>query len=296
MPYLEPLPEDLFDPGLRHLFFLAHFDDEAPYAGIISRLQRLGRDVHIAWLTNGDGLAYQDNANPDEYAESRKSESLCAAGVMDVPRGNLHFLDWSEIEIYRNFTLLPDSQDAIDLFRRIDKDVDKMVRKIKPDVLWVLAFQGGQPEHDLSHLFSVKCARKIGVKHIFEMPEYEYTILLPFRFRPWLKMPIHEIILSDTEFRTKNSVVECYPTQKGLINSFMKVVSVITTMAKPFNKGMDLNNFLARETFATVPPDRDYTTSPHINQAFDYMFDDYKGLPIKFNDTLSVIAKGLKND
>lgn len=291
MPYLKTWPKDIFEPGLRHLFFLAHFDDEAPYVGMISRLQALGREVHIAWLTNGDGLADKDNAEPDEYAKARKSESLCATGIMGLPRENLHFLDYSEIEIYRNFTLLPGSQDAMDLFRQIDRRVNREIRSIKPDILWVLAFQGGQPEHDLSHLLAVRSARGMGVRHIFEMPEYEYTILIPFRFRPWLKHPIHEIILSNREFKTKQAVVECYPTQKGLINSFMKVVSMITFVAKPFNKKMDLNTFLAREIFAPVPLDRDYSRSPHINQAFDYMFDDYKGLPIHFNRTLSVIAK-----
>lgn len=291
MPYLEPWPKDVFEPGLCHLFFLAHFDDEAPYAGLISRLQSLGREVHIAWLTNGDGLAYQGNAGSEEYAKSRKTESICAAGVMDIPREHLHFLDYSEIEIYRNFTLLPGSGEAIGLFTGIDCRVDEEIRKIKPDILWVLAFQGGQPEHDLSHLLAVRSAHSIGTRHIFELPEYEYTILLPFRFRPWLNRPIHEIILSNKEYKIKQAVVECYPSQKGLINSFMKVVSMITTLAKPFNAGVDFDNFLTREIAAPVPRDRDYSRSTHVNQVFDYMFDDYKGLPIRFNQTLSVIAK-----
>ncbi len=294
MPYLEPYPDDLFVPGRKHLFFLAHFDDEAPYAGLIRRLQNLGAQVHIAWLTNGDGLAYQDNADPLEYAASRKSESLCAASVMGVPRQRLHFLDHSEIEIYRSFTLLPDSGDAMKFFGAISEEVEARVRAIHPDVLWVLAFQGGQPEHDLSHLFAVSAARAIGTRHIFEMPEYEYTILLPFRFRPWLRAkPIHEILLSDEEYRIKQAVVECYPTQKGLIQAFLKVVSTITTLAGPFARGLDMDAFLGREVFAPVPPDRDYTRSPHISQLFDYMFDDYKGIPIRFNRTISVIARNL---
>ena len=277
-------PSAIFEGPRRHLVFLAHFDDETPYVGLLSRLSG---HVDVAWLTNGDGLAYQAKEDPQVYAAKRKEESLCAMEKLGIARDRLHFLDVSEIEIYRNFVHLPGS---VSFFFNLADKVHELIEELSPDVLWVLAFQGGQPEHDLSHLLAVRSARRLGVEEVYELPEYEYTILLPFRFRPWLNREVFRIQLTGDEYLLKQVVIKCFPSQQGLIDAFLKVVRALSWLGRPFKGNRGFDEFLKTEVFAPVPPDRDYTSSPHIHEVFDYMFDDYKGKPIRFSRTLGLLS------
>ncbi|MCX7959041.1 MAG: PIG-L family deacetylase, partial [Deltaproteobacteria bacterium] len=206
----------------RPLFIIAHQDDELNYAGLI---QRLGRDTHIVWVTNGDGLYFEMGVTPEEYAEIRQKEAVNAASTVGIAEKNLKCLKFSEVEIYRRFAELNQKPDEIrahrDYFGQIRDEVKKVIFEYEPDVVITDAWQGGHPEHDLTHFFTF-CAirdfeRETGKKTDFiHLPEYEYTILIAMRFHPLYRGERYRLYLNTEELEAKKRLIEAYPSQKRL--------------------------------------------------------------------------------
>lgn len=296
-----PLPDNLFSPTTRHMVVVAHQDDEVMYSGT---LRRLPPNARFLWVTNGDGLAPEVNMDPRAYAEIRKTECdqvlLTLGKSLDARR----CLDESEIEIYTNFvelTLNPGrTKEVMDFFHRIGNEIYRELKAHQPDVVWSAAFQNGHPEHDLVHILTAYALRQIeretGRKTLFlEWPEYEYTILICFRFHPLSKGIRYEIRLTDEELDYKERAIACYPSQVKLVGSFQKVIDRIGMAGRLIGKGFTAKDFVSREVYGEVPPDRDYTRSTHWFEWANYMFDKHKNVKVRFNKHLAVIAETLRD-
>ena len=282
-----PSRESLLDLGRRHLCVFAHQDDELPYAGLLSRL---APSAKFLWVTNGDGLAPEVHEDPTQYAEKRIAECINVLKVLDVPAERYRFLWYSEIEIYDRLADLSQGKDpaaAFALYERIYQDILAGLRAAEPDVVWTLAFQGGHVEHDLTHFLTALALRRIRAERkaeipLMQLPEYEFTILVPLRFRPWYDGPIYHITLEEREAEIKRRVAECYPSQVGLIAKFEKVIGRIGWAAKLVGRGFTFEDYNRREEFGPVPVDFDYLAAPHALGFFTYMFEEHTGIPITF--------------
>lgn len=295
-PILDHEP-GLFAPGRRHLFVLAHHDDEVPYAGVIARTRP---ELRMLWTTNSDGLAYLDGTDEAAYAELRWHESVSAMACLDVPEPRLACLGHSEVELYALFAEMseaPGEPLVPPRFGRIADEVEAEVRRYDPHVVWTMAWQGGHPEHDLTHLAAVRAAGRLGADRgepvpVYELPAYELMIV-PLRFKPWRRDPLHEIHLTTDEQAIKLRMLGCYPTQEPIIRSFRRVIGVYGHLARLAGRAFTFEDYGARETFARVPPDRDYGRSTHLSPRLDYPGDDFRGRPVRFEKTLPPIARSL---
>ena len=274
------------------LFFLAHQDDELNYAGLISRL---GPKTKFAWVTNGDGLYKESQLSPEAYGELRMAEAVKSIGAAGVPPENALFLKFSEIEIYRRMAALyaaPGSmQEHREYFDGMRVAVRKAVFDIEPDVVFVCAWQGGQPEHDLSHFFTMLAlrdlARERGVRaEFFHLPEYEYTILLSMRFHPLYPGVRYRIRITPAEMAVKNAMVEAYPSQVRLFADFRKVFERIGKVTGLVGGPVTAEDYLSIEEFSPVPEGLDYRAMPHLHDYFTYMFDDFEGTPVTFTRSI----------
>lgn len=295
----EPPPDSLFNPDTRHAMVIAHQDDEIMYCGLI---QRLGADTRFVWVTNGDGLAPSVNAVPEEYAKLRKAESDEVLKVLGRSLDDRICLDYSEIEIYDNFIALEKQRgrwlDTISYFQQIGRDVYRELKAHKPDVVWTSAFQNGHPEHDLAHILAALAIRQIEREEgrsikLYQLPEYEYTILIPMRFHPLYKGVVHSIELTEKEYELKRRAMECYPSQKELFAKFEKVLTGISYALKIIGRGFDVEDFVGREDFGPVAKDMDYTKSTHKFEWANYMRDYHEGVKVRFDRQVAVIAKEL---
>ena len=128
------------------LFVIAHQDDELNYGGLI---QRLGPATEFVWLTNGDGLYFESNLTPEAYGELRTAEAVKAVGAVGVPASNTHFLNFSEIEIYRRMSELYSGKSTMTANRAYFDGMREAVRKalfqIAPDIVFTCAWQGVNP-------------------------------------------------------------------------------------------------------------------------------------------------------
>ncbi len=281
----------------RPLFIIAHQDDELFYAGLINRL---GPSTRFVWVTNGDGLYYEADVSPEEYAEIRKAEAIRAVGTLGVPSRNARCLDFSEVEIYRRMSEMhagtKTAKDQKPFFQKIRDAVKKAVFEIEPDVVFTCAYQGGHPEHDLSHFFTrlaiddyrAKTGRNV---EFFHLPEYEYTILVAMRFHPLYRGTRMRIRLTSEEIQKKWEMVRAYPSQVDLFDGFRKVFSAVGLLGYLTGGPKSAEEFFSIEEFGPVPMGLSYTRPPHLFDYFSYMFDDFKGTPVTFKGSILPVVK-----
>ncbi|NOZ00626.1 MAG: hypothetical protein GXP54_01895 [Deltaproteobacteria bacterium] len=282
----------------RPLFLLAHHDDEIPTAGL---LQRLAPRLNVVWVTNSDGLYFESDLTPPEYAEVRKAEGIRSVGIGGVDESRTRCLDFSEVEIYRLLSRLHSGdakiEEARPFFDKIRTAVHETVFDLRPDAVFTLAWQGGQPEHDLTHFFTMLALRDLehetGQKAaFFHCPAYEYTILVAMRFHPMYRGRRIRLRLDDSELATKMEMVQAYPSQVRLFDDFRKVFKWVAGPIGLLTGGArNMEDFLAVEEFGPVPEGLDYAARPHIIDRCTYMFDDFEGVPVTFRRSVRPIVK-----
>ena len=307
-----PYPPYIFLPETRHAFLFAHQDDELPYVGVN---RRCGPHTRMFWLTNGDGLAPEVKEDPKTYAAKRIAECRNAVRAMGRDPAIMTEAAHSEIAIYDRFVELggrfakvrPDGRegafrefdDLTDVFVGYAEEVLEFIRAAEPDVVWTLMFQGGHPEHDLTHLLTahalMRYERERDRKILFaQLPEYELTILVALRFPPWYRGVRHEMILTPEDLQAKRSVIDAYPSQIDLFQKFEKVILWSNKARGIFGRPATTDDYLGREFFGPVPATLNYLRSPHRFAPADYVFEAHNGTRIVYETMLTPIAERLR--
>ena|GEM_PF-292935 len=304
-----PRPEDVSTPWIlrpegRPLFIYAHQDDESVMAGIIQRIVQNDARGHFIWWTNGDGLAPGTGMTPEAYGRVRINEATEALACLGAGPHRKTDLETSEIENYRRFTHVAQGggprEAALEYFRHEARRVEAAIREVDPDRVFLLAWQGGHPEHDLTHIMTVRAVRRLRAQTgraipIIQCPAYEYVIACALRFKPWFGGDVRTIDLSAAEMQCKREVLEAYPSQQDLFRKFEAVVRVVGGLGVLRGRPLKVEDYLAKEQFGVVPPDLDYTRSTHRLESFNYMLDDFEGIPVRFDTMVRRIAEDLLN-
>jgi LmbE family N-acetylglucosaminyl deacetylase len=288
--------------GGRPLFIFAHQDDETVLAGIIARIVGDDRCGTFVWWTNGDGLAPLTGESPRAYAKIRMAEAAEAMRRLGAQPHRKRDLDSSEIENYRRLTHVAAGgqlrQAALHYFMAEAERVERAIREADPDRVFLLAWQGGHPEHDLTHLMTVRAVQKLRQETgrpipIIQCPAYEYVILCALRFNPWFDGDRRRIELSLEERQKKRAVFDAYPSQQDLFRRFEQVVKVVAKFSALRGHPVDVESYLAVEEFGVVDPELDYTRSTHRVEALNYINDDFEGIKIRFDTMIRPVAEML---
>jgi len=162
--------------------------------------------------------------------------------------------------------------------------------------VFTLAWQGGQPEHDLVHFFTALAIREYEKEKccqvaFFHMPAYEYTIFVAHRFHPLYRGERLRIRLTPDEMRTKMRMIEQYPSQKRLFTDFEKVFKVIGKVGYITGGPRNAEEWLATEEFGPVPRDLDYTRNTHVLDKATYINDDFEGVPVTFSRSVRPVVR-----
>lgn len=285
----------------RPLFMLAHHDDEVSMAGLMQRLQG---ETRVVWMTNSDGLYFESDLRPKDYGELRKREGLASVARIGIPPERALCLDFSEVEIYRRMAALYDGSARVADVHRFFTEIRRAMRATlfdaAPDIVFTQAWQGGQPEHDLTHYFTRRALddyeRETGRRvPFFHVPAYEYTIVLAQRFHPLYEGERLRIRLTDDELATKLEMIESYPSQVRLFGDFRKVFHWIGKVPWLVGGARSIEEFLRIEELGPVPATLDYTKKPHVHDFFTYMFDDFEGTPVTFSRSVLPIVRTFMN-
>ena len=286
----------------RPLCIVAHHDDEISIAGL---LQRLAAPCQIVWVTNSDGLYSESDLQPEAYGRLRMQEGLYSAERLGIPAADTRCLGWSEVEIYRRLSELHSGRstvaDVLPFFRTIREQVREAVLEIRPDVVLTLAWQGGQPEHDLVHFFTDLALQELQAEtgvaaEYLQVPAYEYTILLAQRFHPLYRGTRMRIRLGETELACKLQMIEQYPSQVRLFGDFRKLFWVVGKLGRLIGGPRRIEDYLRTEEFGPVPAGLDYRRNTHWFEYFTYMFDHFEGVPVTFKRSIRPLVEALQPD
>lgn len=142
---------EMFRDYARYVLVVAHPDDEFYTANIMASLVAQGKQVHIVYLTSGDGAA-------SSLAAVRENEASRSAEIIGIDAQNLHFLRISEK------TLLDSAATALTA-------LNDLLSTLAPDCVITHDFEAGHNHHD----FTSFCAYTVARRHnsdIWAFPAY----------------------------------------------------------------------------------------------------------------------------
>jgi LmbE family N-acetylglucosaminyl deacetylase len=157
------------------LFIFAHQDDEMAMASRILLEHSRGSRIFCVYLTDG---------SPGKLsAAARNTESLAALTALSVAQSRI-FFPGSTIPI-RDGTLVERLDPAL-------QQLEEVMRDVRVDTVYCLAWEGGHHDHDASHLVAVAfAARRRIMDRCYELPLYRAT-LIPRVFRVLSPLPPRE--------------------------------------------------------------------------------------------------------
>ena len=217
--------------GKRILVVAPHPDDEA--AGLSIALHRLGRryERFIVYATTGargdfdpakksKWAAYRTKG---QYAQEREKEATEGMGMLEIPRGNLMFLE-------------NDSWGLHGKLQEFAKELGKIISYIRPALILSPAMEHAHPDHDSVRavLEKIKCPERSALQ---EYALYSNSNGME-RFNAFAP-PGTGIVLKATveEKALKAGVLSCYRSQEGgILDLFSKTTESLRPV-KPLASG-----------------------------------------------------------
>jgi len=226
-------PMDALEPLLnRTLVIVAHPDDEAVACAAL--LQRM-REPYVLFCTDGgplDPYFWGRFGSREAYSQLRKEEARTALSVLGV----------TEVE----FLKTQSGEHIIDqqLFQHLPQAFDavlQVVKRVGPQTLLTLAYEGSHPDHDSCSFITSLVARELSLP-AWEMPIEPFFHKVEHKFQKPRSAPQPAVSLHPTpeEVGRKRQSLEAYPSQGQF---------------PPGLASMD-------ETFRPLP-DYDYALPPH---------------------------------
>lgn len=240
----------------KYLFLFAHPDDDVLICGTMKMLIDRGAEVHGAWLGSSEFLGRE---------RTRKAERAKAAKIMGLKKSRIHVLGIPEMRVLKD--LKQAALKVTDLFTRL-----------KPDIVFVPAYEGGHPHHDAVNFLAYEACRRTGLKpRLFEFPLYNATG--PF-YHWWWKInefppggpPAFSIPLNRAAVNAKYKIMRTYSSQW----MYMIPARLVSSRSRMLEVG---------EIYRPCPPGRDHTVPPHegmlsyerwFNCFLDTTFEDFR--------------------
>jgi LmbE family N-acetylglucosaminyl deacetylase len=249
------------DPNASYLFLFAHPDDDVFICGTMHMLLQEGAEVHAAWLTSGDYFG---------QGELRESELAQAVEILGLHDSRVHLLRQPDLG------LVPGMGHAAE-------SLTELLLAVKPDMLFVTAFEGGHPDHDSANFLAYECRARAGLKvGIFEFPLYNGTgPVHHWRWRingfPPRGPEIHFQPLNDLAVDCKYRMMRTYSSQW-----------MYMAPARLASRRSRLKKF--GEPYRACPPDRDHTIPPHAGLLnYERWFNFF--IKIKFADYADAVRR-----
>ena len=252
-----------FRTGQRVLLLSPHPDDETLCcAGLLTQARAAGAQAYVTWITAGDGFEF-DAALPERtlhprgralraLGERRVQEARAAAQVLGVPADHQVFLGYPDGGLRalngRNYArpytsprtgasavYLREAQTPGAPFtgQALDADLERVLRRVQPDVILIPAHEDFHPDHHTLTLIAQRLATRLaltgrlrywvvhgGLEWPLPKGLHPAQPLAPpplARRLPWQRVP-----LSAPDQQVKAAAVDTYRTQTEVLGRFMR--------------------------------------------------------------------------
>ncbi len=245
-------------PAGKVLLVIAHQDDEVFILSRIKKHLELKDSVFFVWTA----ASYQKD---EEYKNIRIEESLSLMKLLKIPYENIYFLSYPDSKTH----LFMDSM-YIDLY--------KIIKKIRPTIVYVPAFEGGHIDHDVANVITIRVTKQLKLNtQIFEFPEYSSyntPFFLPFKMRAFPDtLETHCRELKNNEYNFILDSWDIYRSQHFPLNYY---IGLFSTDKVTFGY-----------EYIRKIPEYDYYQQPDYGVAYesflDVSFEDFKSALLKLN-------------
>lgn len=206
----------------RALFVMAHPDDEFGIYGRMLQLRDQNTEIWCVWTIGGNS--------------KRNAEAICAMSEIGIPGERLLFF---------NVGGLADLSSVKETINALGN----LLNSNSFDEIYVLAFEGGHFQHDLTHFATIQAIGLSGSdSRVYEFPLYNLcgARINPFRLIP-LPGPLYGITLDPARVAFIRSLTRHYPSQRHITEGFLHFMPA-SRQSQP--------------RWRPVPP-WDYTVPPH---------------------------------
>ncbi len=217
------------------LFLLAHNDDEYFVALRMREENQLGNQIIVAYLTHGSVHGVDSSARMQESIkfltklEIRQENILMIGRRQDIPDSRLH-------------------ERVADAYQGLRE----VLENITIERLYVMAWEGGHPDHDACHLIGVAFARQRNLEKVYEFPAYSrFRVMHPLR----------------KDFELLAAGTSRMEALKTLVSGFSYRSQRRTFLAMLPGSIVQLL-LLGHQNYWLVPQGRDYTQPPHTGRLF----------------------------
>lgn len=218
------------------LFVLAHNDDEYFCALRMHEEIRLGNHIFIAYLTYG-GIQGED---PDE----RINESLRVLSACGVKRTDILTIGRS-----KHIPDLKLHERIVDAYQ----ELEELLKNTPIQRMYVMAWEGGHPDHDASHMVGVAFARNRNLHlQVYEFPAYNRLHVM------------HPLRNGSRLLATRTGRMDALKT---LISGFSYKTQRRTFMAMLPGSIAQLL-IIGHQNYWLLPSERDYGKPPHAGRLF----------------------------
>lgn len=192
-----------YDIGVRRLsrvaIVMAHQDDEL---GIGLKLQQLVRDHRVG--VHGIWLAGAPHGTAKFSCAQRSDETREAMRILGIPRERLHFYCYEDQRVGAN---------AEDILPRLRGDL----AAIKPEVIFVSAYEGGHMDHDMTHYLTRLASLDLpNSPQIYEFPLYNRKGINPIHAFLPIRATAPEVSLQNN-IPLLERLMRAYPSQKAIV-------------------------------------------------------------------------------
>lgn len=222
------------DKNKTYLFLFAHPDDDAFICGTMKMLLDRGANVHAAWLTSGDFFG---------QGKRRESELAVATSCLGMEASRVHLLRVPDLKV------VPEMERAADL-------VTDLMDLVRPDVIFVDAYEGGHPDHDSANFLAYEARYRTGIAaDLLEFPLYNGSGPAHHwwwrinRFPPGGPEVLHSP-LDEPAIACKYRIMKEYSSQW----MYMIPARIASPRSRLLHEG---------EPYRKCPDDRDHTLRPH---------------------------------
>ncbi len=245
----------------KYLFLFAHPDDDVMICGTMKMLIDEGAEVHGAWLGSGDWLG---------QGPTRRAERFRAAKIIGLKQSRMHVPGIADMHFLRD--LEQAARKVADLFSRI-----------KPDIVFVPAYEGGHPDHDAVNFLAYEASRRTGLKpKLFEFPLYNAT---GPAYKWWWRV---------NDFPPGGPPALSNPLNRAAVAAKYEIMRTYTSqwmLMIPARLASSREDLLkVGELYRPCPPVRDHTVPPHegmlsYERWFNFFlgagFDDFRRAVLK---------------
>lgn len=256
-----------------------HQDDEIIGAGgkIIQTIKEGGR-VFVVYVTNSVPKKHVKMMPLPHLGEflvtlNRRIEAKIAMTLAGVPLKNLVFLAYNSriLEGYSNY---PNSE-LTELIIEIEGKIRILIEKLRPQEIYVPAYEGGHCDHDLINFIVSRIVRELKLNRVYEMPFYA-TNYPDYKKGP--KYSINqEFIPSDRDQLTSSYKIIHLDMKKEEIELKLDMLKAYRSQ-NPF-----LIRYMNKPDKFRLFPKYDYTKPPHEGELYrqgnlvcDITFEDFK--------------------